>query len=93
MAIQTTTDVWEAIADSPEEVEKLRVWAEALDAVLARIEELGLSPTQAAARLGVSRSRIYEMRAGKQGVYSLERLIGFGARLGLHAQLRMSATA
>ncbi|GGN71598.1 helix-turn-helix domain-containing protein [Nocardia rhizosphaerihabitans] len=93
MTIQRPSDVWEAIAESPEEAERLRVWAEALDAVLARIDELELTPTQAAERLGVARSRIYEMRAGKQGVYSLERLIGFGARLGLHTHLTMRKTA
>lgn len=67
MRIQRTSDVWEAITDSPEEAERLRVWADALDAVLARIDELELTPAQAAERLGVSRSRIYEMRVNEAG--------------------------
>ncbi|MEV0688468.1 XRE family transcriptional regulator [Nocardia sp. NPDC050378] len=62
-----------------------------MDAVLARIDEL--TPTEAAERLGVARSRLYKLRAGKQGVYSLERLISFGARLGPHTHLAMRKTA
>ncbi|MGW6728273.1 hypothetical protein ACWF9G_20440 [Nocardia sp. NPDC055029] len=38
MTIQRTTDVWEAISESPEEAQRLRDWAEAMDAVLARKE-------------------------------------------------------
>jgi predicted XRE-type DNA-binding protein len=84
--------VWDAIEPAGRAAH-MRARSECMMAVLRQIDKLELTPAGAAERLGVSRSRVYELRAGKLSLFSLDRLIEFAAALGLRVELSMHEVA
>ncbi|MQY17767.1 helix-turn-helix domain-containing protein [Nocardia macrotermitis] len=85
-------NVWDAI-EPPDQAEHMKARANVMFAVTERIRALGLSPADAAERLGVKRSRIYELNAGKINLFSLDKLIDFAAELGIHVEVTITAVA
>ena len=55
------------------------------------IEKNGLTQVEAAVRLGISQSRVSDLKRGKWEKFSLEMLITLEARLGRKVSLRLAA--
>ncbi|EMQ2088418.1 XRE family transcriptional regulator [Salmonella enterica subsp. enterica] len=86
MKIQTFDSVFDAISDTPEQAENMKIRAQ-LMAVLNRwIETQGFSQSEAAAVLGVTQPRISELARGKIQIFSVDKLISMMAHAGLHIQ-------
>ncbi|MBO0852994.1 MAG: XRE family transcriptional regulator [Nocardia sp.] len=90
--METFESIWDAI-EPPEHAEHMKARADVMFAVVERISALELSPAEAADRLGVKRSRIYELQAGKVNLFSLDKLVDFAARLGIHIQVITTGAA
>lgn len=87
LAILTTADPWDVVADSAEEAENLRIRAHLVDAIRARIDEFGWSQAHAAAQLGVTQPRVSDLARGKIDKFSLDALVNIGRHVGVHVSV------
>lgn len=85
-----TADVWEAIADTAEEAENLRVRAMLMMEINHRIDSHGWTQQVASKNLGLTQPRISDLRNGKMDKFSLDALVNIGVLLGV--RLQVSAT-
>ncbi|BBY56091.1 XRE family transcriptional regulator [Mycobacterium koreense] len=89
--VQSFTNVWDAIADTPEESANLRARSDLMLAIEARLGEFGWSQTLAAHNLGVTQPRVSDLLRGKISKFSLDTLVNIAARIGLHTELVITA--
>lgn len=83
MANERYTNVWDALVDTPEEAENLRVRAQLLRAITNSVKNWNLSQTDAAKRLGVTQPRLNDLLTGKIDKFSLDALVNMLAGAGL----------
>ncbi|WP_202302998.1 MULTISPECIES: helix-turn-helix domain-containing protein [Dryocola] len=84
MKIQTFDSVWDAISDTPEQAENMKVRAQLMQALQNWIERKELSQAEAAEVLGLSQPRVSELMRGKIQLFSVDRLITIMAAVGMH---------
>jgi predicted XRE-type DNA-binding protein len=89
--VQGFSNVWDAIADTPDEAANLRARADLILAVGSRLTEFGWSQTTAARNLGITQPRVSDLICGKISKFSLDTLVNLAARVGLHTQLLITA--
>jgi predicted XRE-type DNA-binding protein len=85
------TSVWDAIADSPEEAENLRLRADLMDRISALIQANGWTQIEAADRCGVSQPRINDLLRDRISRFSLDALVNIAAALGQKVQIELIA--
>jgi predicted XRE-type DNA-binding protein len=84
---QRFEDVFDAICDTPEEAENLKLRADLMRALASHIA--GMSQQEAATLLGVTQPRISELVRGKISFFALDKLVTMAARAGLVVTLRV----
>ncbi|QKJ87647.1 Transcriptional regulator [Paramixta manurensis] len=84
MKIETFDSVWDAISETRDEAENLKIRAQLMNTLNAWIERKALSQAEAAATLGVSQPRVSELARGKITLFSIDKLITMMANAGLH---------
>lgn len=72
-----------------EEAAELEMRAKLLSGINKRLKKSGLTQTQAAEHLGVTRTRISQIESGKIGRFSLSMLVRLARRAGLHPEIRL----
>ena len=84
--------VWDAIADTPQEAENLRVRSELMDKITALIAENNWKQAEAASRCGVTQPRINDLLRGRISRFSLDALVNIAAALGrrVHVELELA---
>lgn len=92
-ARKPVTSVWDAIADTPEQAENMRLRADLMQTLRQHIQDNGWSQTDAATRLGVTQPRISDLVRGKISLFSLDSLIRMAVSAGLHVSLRIEKAA
>jgi predicted XRE-type DNA-binding protein len=85
------TSVWDAIADSPQEAENLRLRADLMDQLCALIEANGWTQVDAAARCGISQPRMNDLLRDRISRFSLDALVNIAAALGKRVQIELIA--
>lgn len=93
MKKQRFASVWDAIEDTPEQAESMKLRAALMMALTQRIEQSGLSQVQAAERFGVTQPRVSDLVRGKIHLFSLDALVNMAAAAGLHVELRILEAA
>ncbi|EBV3242490.1 XRE family transcriptional regulator [Salmonella enterica subsp. enterica serovar Oranienburg] len=86
MKMQTFDSVFDAISDTPEQAENMKIRARLMSVLNSWIESQGYSQAEAAAVLGVTQPRISELARGKIQVFSVDKLISMMAHAGMHIQ-------
>ncbi|MEC5509947.1 helix-turn-helix domain-containing protein [Klebsiella oxytoca] len=86
MKIQTFDSVFDAISDTPEQAENMKIRAQLMAVLNSWIKKQGFSQAEAAAVLGVTQPRISELARGKIQIFSVDKLIGMMAHAGLVIQ-------
>ena len=83
--------VWDAIADTPQEAENLRLRSELMDKITALIAENNWKQAEAASRCGVTQPRINDLLRGRISRFSLDALVNIAAALGrrVHVELEL----
>lgn len=81
-------DVWDAIARSPTEAADLRHRADLMIRLNALIKERHWTQAEAAARLGVTPSRVSDLMRGRISLFSVSGLLTLANAAGLTAELR-----
>ncbi len=93
MSKQRYDSVWDAIEDSAEQAENMRLRASLMMALEQYVTRNGISQAQAARLLGVSQPRISNLMRGKISLFSLDMLVNMVAAAGLHVEMKISETA
>jgi len=93
MTTQRFDSIWDAIQDSAEQAENMRLRASLMMALERYVTRNGMSQEQAAKLLGVSQPRISNLMRGKISLFSLDMLVNMVAAAGLHVEMKISETA
>lgn len=93
MKIEEFGDVWDAIEDTPEEAENMRLRAELMRSIDGVIKKQSLTQVEAAKRFGVTQPRISDLVRGKISLFSLDALIAMAVKGGMsvHIDIRDAA--
>ena len=93
MTIQRYDSIWDAIQDTAEQAENMRLRASLMVAIERYVTRNSMSQEQAAKLLGVSQPRISNLMRGKISLFSLDMLVNMVAAAGLHVEMKISETA
>ena len=89
MSKQRFASVWEAIEDTPEEAENMKLRSVLMAALKNHIVRTKMSQAQAAQLLGVTQPRISDLMRGKINLFGLEALVNMATAAGLHIEMRV----
>lgn len=93
MTKQRFASVWDAIEDTPEQAENMKLRAALMTALKDRITRSGISQAQAAELFGVTQPRVSDLVRGKISLFGLDALVNMAAAAGLHVELRILEAA
>lgn len=93
MSKQRHASVWEAIEDTPAEVENMRLRSELMMALKAHITGAEMSQAQAAKLFGVTQPRVSDLMRGKINLFGIDALVNMAAAAGLHVEMRVREAA
>lgn len=93
MSKQRFASVWDAIEDTSEAAENMKLRSVLMIALKAHIARAGLSQSQAAKVFGVTQPRVSDLMRGKINLFGLDALVNLAAAAGLHIDLRIRESA
>ncbi len=93
MSSEQFDSVWDAIEDTPQESENMRLRSRLMIALAERIKTEAWTQKQAAARLGITQPRISDLVRGKIDLFSLDSLVNMVAAAGLHVEMSVEHAA
>lgn len=93
MSTQRFASVWDAIEDTPEEAENMKLRSILMQALKRHIEGSELSQVQAAKLLGVTQPRVSDLMRGKINLFALDALVNMASAAGLHIEMRVLENA
>ena len=93
MSSEHFDSVWDAIEDTPQESENMRLRSRLMTALSERITTQAWTQKQAAGRLGVTQPRISDLVRGKIDLFSLDSLVNMVAAAGLHVEMSVEHAA
>ena len=85
--------VWDAIEDTPEEAENMKLRSVLMMALKGHITHAGLSQAQAAKVFGVTQPRVSDLMRGKINLFGLDALVNMASVAGLHIEMRVRVPA
>jgi predicted XRE-type DNA-binding protein len=86
-------NVWDAIEDTPEEAENMKLRSTLMRALKDHISRTGLSQSQAAKLFGVTQPRISDLMRGKINLFGLDALVNMAAAAGMHIEMHVRDAA
>ncbi len=89
MSNQRFASVWDAIEDTPEEAENMKLRSVLMTALKNHLIRTGMSQTQAAKLFGVTQPRVSDLMRGKINLFGLDALVNMAAAAGLHIEIRV----
>lgn len=93
MKTEKFDSVWDAIEDTAEAAENMKLRSELMIALKRHISRTAMSQAQAAKLFGVTQPRISDLLRGKINLFSLDALVNMATTAGLHVQIRISEAA
>lgn len=93
MSRQRFASVWDAIEDTSEAAENMKLRSVLMIALKEHIAHAGLSQSQAAKVFGVTQPRVSDLMRGKIDLFGLDALVNMAAAAGLHINLQISEPA
>lgn len=89
MTTQRFKSVWDAIEDTPEEAENMKIRSRLMLQLKSYITRSGLSQAEAAKLFGVTQPRISDLIRGKINLFAIDALVNMAAAAGLHVELHL----
>ena len=89
--VERYANVWDAIADTPEEAANLTARAELMEKIEAIITEARWTQTEAARRCSVTQPRMNDLLRGRVSRFSLDALVNIATALGRRVRVEMDA--
>lgn len=93
MSKQRFDSVWDAIEDTPEEAENMKLRSTLMTALKNHLARAEISQAEAAKLLGVTQPRVSDLMRGKINLFGLDALVNMAAAAGLHIEIRVLETA
>lgn len=93
MTKQRFASVWDAIEDTPEQAENMKLRAALMTALKDRLARNGISQAQAAELFGVTQPRVSDLVRGKIDRFGLDALVNMATAAGLQVELRILESA
>lgn len=93
MTKQRFASVWDAIEDTPEEAENMKLRSALMMALKNHITRTGMSQAEAAKLFGVTQPRISDLMRGKINLFGLDALVNMATAAGLHIEMRVLEAA
>ena len=93
MKKQRFTSVWDAIEDTPEETESMKLRSTLMMALKNHLIHTKMSQAEAAKLFGVTQPRISDLIRGKINLFGLDALVNMAASAGLHIEMRVLESA
>jgi predicted XRE-type DNA-binding protein len=90
---QTFANVWDAIADSPEDAAMMTMRSNVMIAIKDAVRSWNTTQAQAARRLGVTQPRLNDLLQGRISKFSLDTLMTLAARAGLRVKIDVRPAA
>ena len=85
------TSVWDALEDDPVRQENLKLRSALMMEIAERIQNQGLTQTQAAEVLHITQPRVSALLKGKINDFRLDSLVDMAHRLGMHVSINVAA--
>jgi predicted XRE-type DNA-binding protein len=93
MSNKRFSSVWDAIEDTPEEAENMKLRSVLMMALKNHIARVGISQSQAAKLFGVTQPRVSDLMRGKIDLFALDALVNMATAAGLHVEMRVLEAA
>ena len=87
MSKKQFSSVWDAIEDTPEEAENMKLRSGLMMALKAHMERVGLTQSDAAKLFGVTQPRVSDLVRGKINLFGLDALVNMATAAGLHVEM------
>ena len=85
--------VWDAIEETPEDAESMKLRARLMMALQDRISHQNVSEAQTARALGVTQPRLSNLMRGRITLFPVESLVGMLTRLGMRVEVKVREVA
>jgi len=85
--------VWDAIEDTPEEAQNMKLRAVLMTALQGQLTRSAMSQAQAAEFFGVTQPRISDLMRGKINLFGIDALVNMAKASGLQIEMRVSPMA
>ena len=85
--------VWDAIADTPQEAENMKLRSALMTELRRHLDESGLSQSEAAKLFGVTQPRVSDLVRGKIDRFALDTLVNMLAAAGMHVRMTIAKAA
>jgi predicted XRE-type DNA-binding protein len=93
MSNQRFASVWDAIEDTPQEAENMKLRSALMTALKSHLAQAKMSQAQAAQLFGVTQPRISDLMRGKINLFGLDALVNMASAAGLHVDMRIRLAA
>jgi predicted XRE-type DNA-binding protein len=93
MTTNRFASVWDAIEDTPEEAENMKVRSQLMVQLKSYIIKSGLNQGDAAKVFGITQPRVSDLMRGKINLFGIDALVNMAAKAGLHVKLRLLEAA
>lgn len=93
MSNQRFASVWDAIEDTPEEAENMKLRSVLMTALKNHIARNEMSQVQAAKLLGVTQPRVSDLMRGKINLFGLDALVNMATAAGLYIEMQVREAA
>lgn len=92
MSQQKFDSVWDAIEDTSEASENMKLRSTLMMALKNHLARADMSQAEAAKLLGVTQPRVSDLMRGKINLFGLDALVNMAAAAGLHIEIRVLET-
>ena len=89
MSKQRFASVWDAIEDTPEEAENMKLRSALMTSLKSHIMRAEMSQAQAAKVFGVTQPRVSDLMRGKINLFGLDALVNMATAAGLQVEMRV----
>ncbi|HEY1722246.1 MAG TPA: XRE family transcriptional regulator [Magnetospirillaceae bacterium] len=89
MTAKKFASVWDAIEDTPEEAENMKLRSALMSALRQYIEDVGLSRAEVAKLLDVTEPRLSDLLRGKISLFGLDTLVNMVTTAGLRVEMHV----
>lgn len=92
MSKKRFASVWDAIENTPEEAENMKMRSLLMTALKNHLARSDLSQAEAAKIFGVTQPRVSDLVRGKINLFGLDALVNMATAAGLHIEMRVLET-
>lgn len=89
MSSQRFANIWDAIEDTPEVAENMKLRSTLMTALKQHITRARMSQAEAAKLFGMTQPRVSDLMRGKINVFGLDALVNMAAAAGLYIEMHV----